>query len=131
MLGRRSELPRSEEHTPDLHSSLHDALPIWAFCIPESGTVATMESRTVFERHRSCARQACWVAAPNCRDRKSTRLTSTLPYTTLFRSGLSASQKAELWQRWKAGQSLSDIGRALGKHAGSPLRIAEIGRAHA
>ena len=35
------------------------------------------------------------------------------------RLGLSALQKAELWQRWKAGQSLSDIGRALGKHAGS------------
>lgn len=35
------------------------------------------------------------------------------------RPGLYASQKAELWQRWKAGQSLSDIGRALGKHAGS------------
>ena len=35
------------------------------------------------------------------------------------RPGLSASQKAELWQRWKAGQSLSDIGRALSKHAGS------------
>lgn len=35
------------------------------------------------------------------------------------RPGLSASQKAELWQRWKAGQSLSDVGRALGKHAGS------------
>lgn len=35
------------------------------------------------------------------------------------RPGLSAMQKAELWQRWKAGQSLSDIGRALGRHAGS------------
>ncbi len=35
------------------------------------------------------------------------------------RPGLSASQKADLWNRWKAGQSLSDIGRALGKHAGS------------
>ncbi len=35
------------------------------------------------------------------------------------RRGLSAAQKAELWQRWKRGQSLSDIGRALGKHAGS------------
>jgi IS30 family transposase len=35
------------------------------------------------------------------------------------RPGLSASQKAELWQRWKSGQSLSDIGRALGKHAAS------------
>jgi IS30 family transposase len=35
------------------------------------------------------------------------------------RPGLSAAQKAELWQRWKSGQSLSDIGRALGKHAGS------------
>lgn len=35
------------------------------------------------------------------------------------RPGLSATQKAELWQRWKQGQSLSEIGRALGKHAGS------------
>ncbi len=35
------------------------------------------------------------------------------------RPGLSASEKADLWERWKSGQSLSDIGRALGKHAGS------------
>lgn len=35
------------------------------------------------------------------------------------RPGLSAAQKAELWNRWKDGQSLSDIGRALGKHAAS------------
>jgi IS30 family transposase len=31
------------------------------------------------------------------------------------RRGLSAEQKAELWKRWKAGQSLHAIGRALGK----------------
>jgi len=35
------------------------------------------------------------------------------------RPGLSAAQKADLWQRWKQGQSLREIGRALGKHAGS------------
>ena len=35
------------------------------------------------------------------------------------RPGLSALQKKELWNRWKNGQSLSEIGRALGKHAGS------------
>ena len=35
------------------------------------------------------------------------------------RPGLSAAQKADLWHRWKHGQSLSEIGRALGKHAGS------------
>jgi IS30 family transposase len=35
------------------------------------------------------------------------------------RPGLSAAQKADLWQRWKQGESLSEIGRALGKHAGS------------
>lgn len=29
------------------------------------------------------------------------------------RPGLSAAQKRELWQRWKAGQSLSEIGPAL------------------
>ena len=31
------------------------------------------------------------------------------------RRGLSAEQKAELWKRWKAGQSLQEIGRAVGK----------------
>ena len=31
------------------------------------------------------------------------------------RHGLRAQQRAELWRRWKEGQSLSDIGRALGK----------------
>ncbi len=39
--------------------------------------------------------------------------------THMGRPGLSAAQKAELWHRWKQGQSLSEIGRALGKHAGS------------
>jgi len=29
------------------------------------------------------------------------------------RPGLSVAQRAEFWQRWKAGQSMSDIGRAL------------------
>ena len=28
---------------------------------------------------------------------------------------LSAAQRAEMWNRWKAGQSLNAIGRALGK----------------
>jgi IS30 family transposase len=31
------------------------------------------------------------------------------------RGRLSATQKADLWSRWKAGQSLHEIGRALGK----------------
>ena len=35
------------------------------------------------------------------------------------RPGLSAAQKADLWERWEQGQSLREIGRALGKHAGS------------
>jgi IS30 family transposase len=35
------------------------------------------------------------------------------------RYGLSASQKAEIWRRWKAGESLHEIGRALGKNHGS------------
>jgi hypothetical protein len=39
------------------------------------------------------------------------------------RPGLSARQKAELWARWKAGESLSDIGRALGKHAASVFGV--------
>jgi IS30 family transposase len=35
------------------------------------------------------------------------------------RRGLSAQERVELWRRWKEGQSLSDIGRALGKAPGS------------
>ncbi len=35
------------------------------------------------------------------------------------RPGLSDAAKAELWQRWKRGQSPSEIGRALSKQAGS------------
>lgn len=41
----------------------------------------------------------------------------------LGRPGLSPQQKAELWRRWKAGQSLSDIGRALGRHAASVFGV--------
>ncbi|MBB5060596.1 hypothetical protein HDF16_005332, partial [Granulicella aggregans] len=33
--------------------------------------------------------------------------------------GLSAEQKAEIWQRWKAGESLHEIGRAFDKDHGS------------
>ena len=33
--------------------------------------------------------------------------------------GLSGEERAELWRRWRGGESLSDIGRALGKRAGS------------
>ena len=39
------------------------------------------------------------------------------------RLGLSLQQKKELWQRWKDGQSLSDIGRSLGKHAASVFGV--------
>ncbi len=35
------------------------------------------------------------------------------------RPGLSDEQKREVWQRWRQGESLSEIGRALGKVAGS------------
>jgi IS30 family transposase len=37
----------------------------------------------------------------------------------LGRPGLSERQKKELWKRWRKGESLSDIGRALGKRAAS------------
>jgi len=35
------------------------------------------------------------------------------------RPGLTPEQKRELWSRWKAGESLSEIGRALGRQPGS------------
>ncbi len=31
------------------------------------------------------------------------------------RFGLSAAQKSDMWRRWKAGQTLHEIGRAFGK----------------
>lgn len=42
------------------------------------------------------------------------------------RPGLFAEQKAQLWERWKSGPSLSEIGLGLGKHAGSIFSV----RAH-
>ncbi|MBB5061390.1 hypothetical protein HDF16_006126 [Granulicella aggregans] len=35
------------------------------------------------------------------------------------RHGLSAEQKGEIWRRWKAGESLHEIGRAFDKDHGS------------
>src|SRR5579862_3544092 len=44
------------------------------------------------------------------------------------RRRLTAEQKAELWKRWKAGQSLHEIGRALGKdHVVIHLSLARHG----
>jgi hypothetical protein len=37
--------------------------------------------------------------------------------STSGRRGLSDDQQAEVWQRWKTGESLSEIGLALGKLA--------------
>lgn len=37
----------------------------------------------------------------------------------LGRPGLSDEKKRELWQRWRAGESLSEIGRVFDRHAGS------------
>jgi hypothetical protein len=37
----------------------------------------------------------------------------------LGRPGLPAVRKKELWERWKAGESISDIARALKKPPGS------------
>ena len=34
---------------------------------------------------------------------------------TRIRRRLSAQEKAELWRRWRGGQSLNEIGRALGR----------------
>jgi DNA-binding CsgD family transcriptional regulator len=35
------------------------------------------------------------------------------------RYGLSAEQRTDIWRRWKAGESLHEIGRAFGKDHGS------------
>ena len=40
--------------------------------------------------------------------------------------GLSAEQKRDMWARWKDGQSLSEIGRALGKRASSVFGVVRL-----
>jgi hypothetical protein len=35
------------------------------------------------------------------------------------RFGLSATEKSDVWRRWKAGQTLHEIGRAFGKEHSS------------
>lgn len=41
----------------------------------------------------------------------------------LGRPGLSQGQKSEVWRRWRSGESLSDIGRALTKHPASVFGV--------
>ena len=44
------------------------------------------------------------------------------------REELSAAQRAEVWCRWKAGQSLHEIGRAFGKdHVSIQFMLAQRG----
>jgi len=45
----------------------------------------------------------------------------------LGRPGLTDAQRRELWERWKAGDSISDIGRALCKHPGSIHGVLALG----
>lgn len=42
------------------------------------------------------------------------------------RPGLSEAQKAEMWQRFTAGETFTAIGRALGKHAGSIFGVVAL-----
>src|SRR5258708_327417 len=62
-------------------------------------------------------RHAQWVNAT--RRRCMTNQKATGMSRQPKKRGLSIEQRAELWQRWKDGQSLSEIGRALCKPPGS------------
>src|SRR5690606_6738951 len=42
------------------------------------------------------------------------------------RPGLSADQKSEVWHRWRSGESLSDIGRAIDKHPASVFGVLRL-----
>ena len=48
----------------------------------------------------------------------------------LGRPGLTAEQKREMWRRWRAGESLSEIGRAFGRHARSIHGVAAARGGH-
>ena len=42
------------------------------------------------------------------------------------RPGMSDAQKQELWKRWRGGESLSDIGRALGRFPASIFGVLRL-----
>lgn len=42
------------------------------------------------------------------------------------RPGMSAGQKHEVWRRWRKGESLSEIARAVGKHPGSVFGVLKL-----
>lgn len=42
------------------------------------------------------------------------------------RPGLSPGQKSEVWRRWRSGESLSDIGRAIMKHPASVFGVLKL-----
>lgn len=42
------------------------------------------------------------------------------------RPGLSQAQKTEVWRRWRSGESLSDIGRAIAKHPASVFGVLKL-----
>jgi len=44
----------------------------------------------------------------------------------LGRPGMSAAQKADLWRRWREGESVSDIARALEKNVGSIFGVLRL-----
>jgi IS30 family transposase len=46
--------------------------------------------------------------------------------TQMGRLGLSVNQKSEVWQRWRSGESLSDIGRAISKHPASVFGVLRL-----
>ncbi|HET8710925.1 MAG TPA: IS30 family transposase, partial [Spongiibacteraceae bacterium] len=46
--------------------------------------------------------------------------------TRLGRPGLSDNQKDEVWKRWRSGESLSDIGRSIGKHPASVFGVLKL-----
>ncbi len=46
--------------------------------------------------------------------------------TQMGRPGMSAQEKAELWRRWKHGESLSDIARVLKKGGGSIFGVLRL-----
>ena len=46
--------------------------------------------------------------------------------TQMGRSGMSSGKKQEVWHRWRNGESLSEIGRAVGKHPRSIFRVLKL-----
>ena len=125
---RVGDLDRRTNPWADVHAD-RAALPRRArVCAPGPLAAAVALLRGI-RRQRKTLTRSTGQAPLDCRSELGFGAVSIGRWSVAqrFRPGLTAEQKRDMWSRWKAGQSLSEIGRALGIDHLAP----GVGRRHA